>query len=749
MIEIASMEPVIDSDCQLDTCRSGSGPSGRSGLFTTRAGDSEESGGLQHSSAEGLASTAPFSIFSGYSSIEQTYLPCSVIDSSIDGYYTDEEVDNVVSDTPLCFDMGASMLDLAERDRGQGCFDLPVGDVIVQDGGSRVDVAVKSDSVSYFFSEDPVFCTTFCDIDTVTVPSREVSQIMYYDCNESKVWSRPCGRACLSLHTLKGCNLQLNPCAFFDECFCGSEIDKNAPFIFQSVLEGFKIVDDSFDGSYFCSNYDSILDCEVRAEMDLILEKELFRDKVKFSIDRPQCVHALGAIKKSDGSIRPITDCKRPLDYSINNFMDEVCFDFSYISLDNVSQVMVPGCYFSVLDIKSAYRSVHVYPPHRTYQGFMWDFGRGDGLEYLVDCCLCFGLRCAPYLYTQLTEFIMRCMSRRGWDNVFGYLDDFIVVASSELECKRGMSALIDLLHTLGFQVAWKKVVPPAQKVIYLGILLDSISMTLSLPQVKLDKLSLLLQDFKSKSMCKVKDLQILAGHLAHASTVVRGGRTFSRRVINFLNYVREINGLVHLPAWFFDDIDWWLSLLRVFNGSAAIISDDRSDELRLETDSSMSGFGVRLGSQWFLGVWHSPFPPINIPLHHLVSPPSEIDGGANINVLELWPIVAACQKWGVDWKGRKVRIYTDNTQVLYMINTGRSSSVRCMCWLREIFWLSFVYNFHLVATYVRSVDNVVPDYLSRFFDSKRKASIPSPLTIDLCCFRSGNVRDPVDEVSI
>ena len=110
---------------------------------------------------------------------------------------------------------------------------------------------------------------------------------------------------------------------------------------------------------------------------------------------------------------------------------------------------------------------------------------------------------------------------------------------------------------------------------------------------------------------------------------------------------------------------------------------------------------------------------------------------------MELWPIVLACQKWSSSWLGRKIRVYTNNTQVLYMINTGRSSSVACTFWLREFFWLGFIFNFHIVASHVLLVDNVVPDYLSRFCDSKRN------LTLDLCCFRSGLVRIQVEEIPV
>ena len=196
--------------------------------------------------------------------------------------------------------------------------------------------------------------------------------------------------------------------------------------IFQGVRDGFRIVDDAFDGSYHCDNYNSILDSEFRTKMDSVVASEILEHKV---IDAPECVHSLGAVCKADGGLRPITDCKHPLGSSINNYMESVCEDFHFIEIDDVTDIMEPRCYFSVIDIKAAYMSVNVFPPHRTYQGFVWNIGGEDC--YFQDNCLCFGLKCAPYIFSQISDFVIRCM-RRGHNRVFSYLDDFIVLDDSE-----------------------------------------------------------------------------------------------------------------------------------------------------------------------------------------------------------------------------------------------------------------------------------------------------------------------------
>ena len=71
------------------------------------------------------------------------------------------------------------------------------------------------------------------------------------------------------------------------------------------------------------------------------------------------------------------------------------------------------------------------------------------------------------------------------------------------------------------------------------------------------------------------------------------------------------------------------------------------------------------------------------------------------------------------------------------MVNTGRSSSLYCMCWLKELFWLSFWYNFHIVATRVSSEDNIIPDFLSKL-QQDVIPDVPSSYLDPLCCFQDG-----------
>ena len=133
-----------------------------------------------------------------------------------------------------------------------------------------------------------------------------------------------------------------------------------------------------------------------------------------------------------------------------------------------------------------------------------------------------------------------------------------------------------------------------------------------------------------------------------------------------------------------------------------------------VSSDSSMTGFGGIWMSDCFMGVWDPGIVYDNpLPDHLWELPSASYDDSMNINVLELWQVLVSAKRWGSRWWGAKVYILTDNTQVLQMIYCGRSLSVLCVFWIRELFWLSFIYNFHLVASYIATHDNIISDFLS------------------------------------
>ena len=83
-------------------------------------------------------------------------------------------------------------------------------------------------------------------------------------------------------------------------------------------------------------------------------------------------------------------------------------------------------------------------------------------------------------------------------------------------ECKIAMNTLISLLGELGFVINWKKVCGPSTCISFLGVEIDSVDMSLRLPENKLFQQREELAEFVNK-----RALQHLAGCLSWATRVL------------------------------------------------------------------------------------------------------------------------------------------------------------------------------------------------------------------------------------
>ena len=464
--------------------------------------------------------------------------------------------------------------------------------------------------------------------------------------------------------------------------------------------------------------------------IDNLLKKELSCGKLSVTHVKPKCVHALGAVPKSTGGFRPITDASRPEGLSINNHMSSTFQHFKFSKIDDVCAVLRPSCYMAVTDISSAYRSVLVRPEDRTYQGLKWEL---DGVEtYMVDNCICFGTRAAPFVFNRLTDSITRHMGRQGF-TCFNYLDDFLLLGNSLEECTEAQLALHGLLRRLGFYIAYKKVATPSRVQRYLGIELDSIDMKLRLPEDKLRRLEQELTFFQGRRQATRKQLQKLCGILSHCSSVVKGGRTFSHRVIGLLRGFPGSKRYITLSKGFKRDLEWWRGFSRWFNGEARIINPTSKRELTLSMDASGRGYGVEYARDWLAGAWDGSLKGVGDDHNHL-RPEPDMEIPANINIQEFYPLIEAMWRWGPDMRDSRVVVLSDNTQVVSAINMGRSDNDISMAILRRVFWLSVLYNCHITSMHIPGHLNVVADSLSRLLYS-------SNLPKFLCCSGTREVR--------
>lgn len=163
-------------------------------------------------------------------------------------------------------------------------------------------------------------------------------------------------------------------------------------------------------------------------------------------------------------------------------------FEFSKIN----DMTLVRCCRtMDMVNISNAHRSVLIYPPHRQFVGFSWDFG--EGCEYYVDNAFCFGLGSAPSIFNSVSNFMVRYMKAEGV-SCLGYLNDFLITGSNRDDCEENQVHLISIIRRIGLNLNMQKIIAPSHTHKYLEIIIDLNSMVFRLPEEKLQKTQLALK---------------------------------------------------------------------------------------------------------------------------------------------------------------------------------------------------------------------------------------------------------------
>ena len=493
----------------------------------------------------------------------------------------------------------------------------------------------------------------------------------------------------------------------------GDDIDRD--FILDGIKHGFDIIDTSANPiPVHCENHTSAKPGSTlyHQATEQVL-KEIQMGHYEVVPTPPEIISPMGVIPKPDGGVRLIHDCSQPPGKSVNDYCT-TDWKQKFSRVDDAAALVTEGCYMAKCDLKSAYRSVKISEHSQRVTGFKWQFG--SQTVYIKDKRLPFGSKLAPGIFHRLTQAVKRMLNRRGLKATVVYLDDFFIKADTLYDCAAALQILVQLLRKLGFQINWNKVVDPTTKITFLGIEIDSVNMTLRLPDEKLHQVREELALFQKRTRASKKQLQSLAGKLNFCASVVYGGRVYSRRIIDTLNALKADNHKVKLNDDIRADISWWQSFMATFNGRSMLL--DKQAITSVFTDSCKSAAGGVYDGDWFYFNWDVDWPQIS---------------NMHINVKEVMAVYLAVYRWAPLWRNKRIFIQSDNKATVAAIRRGTSRNPFLMSCLRSLFWRSAQYNFHLTARYIRGVSNTVADAASRVHEPNMLAqvlfyTIPSPL---------------------
>ena len=351
------------------------------------------------------------------------------------------------------------------------------------------------------------------------------------------------------------------------------------------------------------------------------------------------------------------------------------------------------GTQLAKLDIKSAYRTVPVHPDDRYLLGMTWQS------KTYVDLTLPFGLRSAPKIFNAIADALEWVFRRRGITNTLHYLDDFLFMGPPlSASCAQYLSRAQLTCEELGVPIATEKVEGPSTKIPFLGIELDTESLTLALPAEKLYNLKTMVAGWQGKKSCTKRELLSLIGHLQHACKVVKPGRTFLRRMIDLSTTAQKLHHHIRLNSSFRSDLQWWATFMEQWNGIGMLAALNRQPPTQQLTSdvSGTWGCGAFSGQGWFSLAW------------------SGLWEQVHITIKEFLPIVMASALWGPQWEGQHVECRCDNAAVVAIIRSGTSKHPLAMHLLRALSFFAAHYKFTISATHLPGILNTAADALSR-----------------------------------
>ena len=166
-------------------------------------------------------------------------------------------------------------------------------------------------------------------------------------------------------------------------------------------------------------------------------------------------------VEKASGGWRPVIDLSH-----LNDFVQLTSFKMETVASVLLS-VREVG-FLASLDLKDAYFQI---PIHRSSRNLLRFTSEGTVYQFRA---LCFGLSTAPQVFTRVFAVVSAWAHSHGI-RLLRYLDDWLVLSSSEREAKQAVQSLLSLCRTLGIVINEKKSgLVPSQTAKYLDMTIDT-----------------------------------------------------------------------------------------------------------------------------------------------------------------------------------------------------------------------------------------------------------------------------------
>lgn len=332
--------------------------------------------------------------------------------------------------------------------------------------------------------------------------------------------------------------------------------------------------------------------------------------------------------------------------------------------------------------------------------------GFKDEDSFYLDLCPSFGCKSSSAACQRIANAVSYLLGKQG-HFVLAYLDDYAGTHLQDLQALQGYTDFKALMLELGLKLADHKCLPPSQRIEWLGFQVDSVAMTISIPEAKLEQVVNECSKWLSKKRANKRMIQSILGKLIHVSACVKQGRKFVSRILDTLRAMGDRNW-TWVTQDFRKDIEWFQKYGASANGIHIFRLDRPS--IVIECDSSTTGAGGNSGQYCYSWKYNEAHVKRFSLIHQLEA----------VNVVVAFRTLAHLH----NIRSARVTIFTDNSASSYALQTGKTKdSVLASC-SREL-WLEAARSDHeIVIEHKPGSELVLADALSRRHNEQAKAQL-------------------------
>ena len=400
--------------------------------------------------------------------------------------------------------------------------------------------------------------------------------------------------------------------------------------------------------------------------------------------------------KPDSNKRRVIIDLSWPDKASVNHFTSSNCylgtaFKLHYPSIDTYTdrlRKLGRGALMHKIDLSRAFRQLRVDPCDFPLLCLQWQD------HYYVDASYAFGHRTGSMACSRLSDFLRYVHAKHGFYTM-SYVDD-LLGAEVHSKAESSFKSMVQLSRDLNIPISQSKLTPPTTKINCLGIEVDSVQATLSVPGDKLQEILQECKNFKNKKYFSKRQLQSIIGKLMFIHKVVKPARLFVNRLLYTL---RTMGESCKMSRQVEQDINWFCVFVEQFNGTCQYIHPPVLCMETIELDACLTG----------LGACYNSF------VYHYQFKEGEMSTMLNITHIEMWNVLVALKVWGHLWARKSVTIKCDNQAVVSVVNTGVTKD-NVLSTMAQNIWLETASSdIKLTLVHIPGKNNECADLLSRW----------------------------------